>query len=242
MKDINVVLSPSEKLDQYDVWLVIDILRATTNIVNFFDLGGRMIIPAKTVEEARRIQSMLGKEWLLAGERNMLPPEGFDLGNSPLEYSESELSRHPYAILTTSNGTSALLKASRAGGHVYVACARNAASAAQKAFNSGDSIGILCAGRNQRAGLDDIVCAGLVVDRFLKLDQGIALSDGARVALEIWENCFNNLQRGVRSAQHADLLIGMGMEKDIVFSCQIDKTEKVPHLTEWEQYPAIEGY
>jgi len=242
VKEIDVVLSPAEDLPRVDIWLVVDILRATTNIVHFFSMGGKLMIPVEKVEEARQIRSLYGDEWLLMGEREALPPEGFDLGNSPLDYTRDTLRDKPFAVITTSNGTRAMLKAMRSGNTVLASAARNASASVERAFSSGERIGILCAGRHGRTSLDDILCAGVIIEKALEKERDILLSDGARIALDMWEACFGNLKRGVEMSGHSHVLSDLGMEKDIDFCCEIDKSETVPRLTTWEDYPAFVNY
>ena len=242
MTEIDVVLSPAEKLPEMDTWLVVDILRATTNIVHFFHQGGRLMIPVEEVEQARRIRETYGEDWILMGERDALPPEGFDMGNSPLEYSRDILQEKPFAVITTTNGTRALIRALGQEVPVYAACARNAAAAIERALNTGDRIGLLCAGRLGRVALDDVICCGLMVEKLRRIRNDAAMSDGAVIALELWESCFGNLRRGVEQAGHCSLLHDVGMEKDIAFCCETDQTEIVPRLSSWEQYPAFMNY
>ena len=66
--------------------LVIDVLRASTTMVTAVAHGCLAMLPVAEVDEARRrARSLPGA--LLAGERGGDPPEGFDLGNSPLEFT-----------------------------------------------------------------------------------------------------------------------------------------------------------
>jgi len=165
----DVVLSPGETLPDADSWLVIDILRATTTMCAFFDGGGKILHPCPSVEDAFLLRDRLaadGGNPLLMGERNSLPPAGFDLGNSPLELLEYGPSRRPEAVMATTNGTRALLKAAASGKPVRPVCARNASAALEAALEDGGSVGILCAGLYGRAALDDTACAGLIVNSF----------------------------------------------------------------------------
>ena len=75
-------------LPSADVWIVIDVLRATTVIARWFELGGTELYPVKTPDIARELVKELrgrGSSPLLMGEVNGIPPEGFDFGNSPRE-------------------------------------------------------------------------------------------------------------------------------------------------------------
>ncbi|NMR95983.1 2-phosphosulfolactate phosphatase, partial [Vibrio parahaemolyticus] len=112
------------------------------------------------VEEAYSLKSELGGKWLLMGERKSLPPPGFDCGNSPIELLRYNLRDFHGAIMTTTNGTKALLRAAASSGIVFVGCSRNATAVVEAALESGNKIGILCAGRFNRAMIDDTACAG----------------------------------------------------------------------------------
>ena len=89
--------------------LVVDLLRATTQITTFFDGGGNVLVPLRDVDEAFRMKERLGEEWKIMGERGGLPAPGFDFGNSPLELLDAGVPE--FAIITTSNGTRALMRA-----------------------------------------------------------------------------------------------------------------------------------
>ncbi|MBQ9595499.1 MAG: 2-phosphosulfolactate phosphatase, partial [Synergistaceae bacterium] len=94
MFEVDVVFSCGEDnfLPLADVWLVIDVLRATTVMTRWFELGGRELYPVKSPDEARKLVQEIrerGSSPLLMGEVNGIPPEGFDLGNSPIELNYS---------------------------------------------------------------------------------------------------------------------------------------------------------
>ena len=68
--------------------VVVDVVRATTTIVEALANGAKAIYPTESTEEAVRLASSMGREdTLLCGERKGLKIEGFDLGNSPREYT-----------------------------------------------------------------------------------------------------------------------------------------------------------
>lgn len=86
-----------------DVTVVIDVLRFTTSAAYALANGARSIIPCATLDDARAF----AVQALLAGERNAVRPEGFDLGNSPLEFTRAAVQGRDIAW-TTTNGTRAL--------------------------------------------------------------------------------------------------------------------------------------
>ena len=241
VKQIDVVLSPGEELPEADSWLVIDILRATTTMDAFFSGGGQLLYPCPSIEDAFVLRDKLsaaGVPPLLMGERNALPPPGFDLGNSPLELLEYGPAKSPAAVMATTNGTSALLKAARSGRPVRPACARNARAAVMAAASDGDTVGVLCAGLRGRAALDDAVCAGLFVEILLG-SRRAELGDGAKMALDLWRSA-PRMEERLRESIHGRRLIDLGFEDDLVFAAAVNSSETLS-LFGWTEsgYPVI---
>src|SRR6516165_775873 len=91
--------------------VVIDVLRATTTIIHALAAGCTCVRPCADVEEARQLAGqMRAGRVLLGGERHGAPLPEFDVGNSPREYTNKRC-RGCTLVLTTSNGTRALLRA-----------------------------------------------------------------------------------------------------------------------------------
>ncbi len=236
-----VVLSPEENLPPADCWMVIDILRATTTMSVFFESGGTRLYPASSVEEGIALRDILASEGeapLLMGERNGLRPSGFDLGNSPLEMLDMDMGLHSAAVMATTNGTRALLKAAAEGRSVRPVCARNASAVLEASLASGDRIGIYCAGRMGRAALDDTACAGLLVELLLKRGEA-ELDDGARMALAVWRDGGGNLPALLRSSDHGKTLLSLGFEEDVRFAGEIDRSGVVCCLGTSGTSPAL---
>lgn len=231
---VEVVLSHSEHLPAVDVWLVVDILRASTVIVRWFELGGRELFPTATIEEAVELSARLSREgalpWLM-GERNAIAPQGFDMGNSPLDITEATVKEKTCAIMATTNGTKALIKAASTGLPVLVACARNAYSALNIALSKGRRLGIFCAGRKGRPSWDDTLCAGLFTSLLTEHFPDTHLSDSARLSLIAWQTC-GDFKRSLRTADHAVFLEKIGYGEDITFAGEIGTAFSVPELHE----------
>src|ERR1700728_2643612 len=86
------------------VAVVIDVLRATTTMIHALAAGCDAIIPCLEIEEAREVASILPAGWtVLAGERQWLPIEGFDLGNSPGDCTP-DICSGKTLVMTTTNG------------------------------------------------------------------------------------------------------------------------------------------
>ncbi|MDR2178812.1 MAG: 2-phosphosulfolactate phosphatase [Synergistaceae bacterium] len=231
---VEVILSLSEYLPVVDVWLIVDILRASTMMVSWFAAGGGDLYPTVSVEDARRLASSLkeeGERPLLMGEQNAIAPQGFDLGNSPLSVTPELIRNFSCSVMATTNGTKALLKGASTGIPVLVACARNAFAALDTALSKGFRIGIFCSGRKGRPSWDDTLCAGLLVAYVVERFPDIRLTDGARLAYLAWKGN-RDFTASLKTAEHAIFLEKIGYGKDVAFAAEIDVTRVVPELFE----------
>lgn len=239
---VSVVLSPAEELPEADCWMVIDILRATTTMAVFFERGGTCLYPASSVEEGIALRDTLAsggeRAPLLMGERNALPPSGFDLGNSPLELLKMDLSHLSTAVMATTNGTRALLKAAANGRPVRPVCACNASAVLDASLSSGERLGIYCAGRMGRAALDDTACAGILVELLLKRGK-TELDDGAQMARAVWRDGGRDLPALLADSDHGKTLFSLGFEEDIRYAGQIDSSTAVCRLGTSKTLPAL---
>ena len=221
-------------LPAVDVWLVIDVLRATTVITRWFELGGTELYPVKTPDEARRLVSELkkrGSSPLLMGEVNGIPPEGFDLGNSPVELTYEIIQSHYCGVMSTTNGTVALNEAASSGSPVIAVSFRNYSACLDYALKIGRRIGLLCSGRKRRPSWEDTLCAGVILDELASRSKGeLAMSDSAKIALTLWKNRGDNLLEYVRQSEHAIYLEHIGYKKDLAFACELDASTVVPML------------
>jgi 2-phosphosulfolactate phosphatase len=92
-----------------DLYIVIDVIRAFTTTQIAFERGASQVLLAGRVDEAFALKRA-HPDFLLAGERDALKIEGFDLGNSPHACSRIDF-RGRGMILTTTNGVRATLHA-----------------------------------------------------------------------------------------------------------------------------------
>jgi len=212
---------------------VIDVLRATTVVCAALHNGARGVIPVGSIEEAIKLSQTLGSEdVLLTGERNGLPITGFALGNSPLEMTEVAV-RGKTLVMTTTNGTAALL-ATTGAASVYLAAAANLTLAGGKArelLGNGAELLILCAGRDGRFGLDDAYSAGRLVVEALGDDAtAAALDDAARAAIDLVRRYGPNWRRPLRLSAAGRQLAEIGMQPDIADAAKQDRYPVLPHF------------
>ncbi len=219
---------------------VIDILRATTSMCAAMSSGAKAIIPAASTEEALRLAQTIGSDdVLLAGEKHCARIDGFQLGNSPLEMTESAV-RGKTLILHTTNGTKALLACAGAAA-VYPACAGNLSLAAEKVREAlGDGgVLVLCAGREGSFSLDDAYAAGRLVSAALggpRARRG--LNDAARASLDLIRRYGDDWERPLRRSRAGRELIRLGFADDVKASARLDAYPVLPIFHERRVTPA----
>jgi 2-phosphosulfolactate phosphatase len=222
--------------------VVVDVLRATTTIAYALEAGAREVIPCREVEEARALVARYSPEdVLLGGERGGNMIEGFDFGNSPEEYLDYRV-EGKILIFTTTNGTQAMSHA-QAGKQIYLGAFVNASAVVHKLLGR-DSIHILCAGTDGQFSEDDILLAGLLVERIQKLGGMVyEMNVQATTAREFWLNSLalpktlgaeaiepECLAKELRKSLGAKNLIAQGYDDDILAAAQIDRFRNVPEL------------
>lgn len=171
-----------------DIYIIVDVIRATTRMAVMFDQGAARVLVAGSIEQAlEAAQKIPGR--LLCGERNVQRIPGFDYGNSPVQYSQLDLSGREL-IMTTTNGTRAFYacpeQASRLAGSFYNAGAVTAYALALAKTRACD-IHIVCSGESDYFGLDDAVCAGFLALELQRQQADMQLWDSAIAALALYE-------------------------------------------------------
>ncbi|MEV5028565.1 2-phosphosulfolactate phosphatase [Paenibacillus sp. LPE1-1-1.1] len=206
--------------------IIIDVLRATSTIIAALAAGASCVIPAETVMEARALQRPGD---LLGGERFCRKIAGFDLGNSPEEYTE-RIVAGKRIVLTTTNGTRAIHKSMRAD-HVLTASLLNAEACARAAIELRRDIVILCAGSHDEFAIEDGLCAGLVLDKLHTLSQAaIEMDDFGTAMLALYRNRAQNVKETIMNGMTGKKLMKLGMKKDIEACSAIDIYHDVPRL------------
>jgi len=226
-------ITPSEV--QGRTVFVIDILRATTAMCAALYHGAKAMIPVANTEEALRLAQTIGSDdVLLAGEKNCVRIPGFQLGNSPLEMTESVV-RNKTIIVTTTNGTKALLACQGAGG-VYPACAANLTLAGEKAREALERdryIVLVCAGRDGSFSLDDAYCAGrLAVAALGGRKPRRGLNDAALASLDLVRRYGDRWERPLSYSRAGRELVKLGFREDLLDASRLDAYPVLPHFHE----------
>ncbi len=226
--DVEFAARDADKaVERGDLIIVIDVLRSSTSIISALTNGAKSIIPTAALKQAYELHRH-HPDYLLAGERKGHKPRGFDLGNSPLEFSPDRV-QGKTMILTTTSGTTAVTRSEKAT-VVFIGAFLNASAVAQKALevaeNKKINVSFVLAGERGKFSLEDFVCAGAVAERFP--EAGVNFTDKALVALAEFKLMKGNLLENIMKAEHAKHLITLGLRRDIEFSCQIDISRTVP--------------
>lgn len=227
---LHVALTPDE-LGQGELHsrtvVVIDVLRAATTVTAALAHGCRMVIPVLTPEAARdRARGFPPGEVLLGGERGGEPIAGFDLGNSPLEYTPDRVAGK-VIILTTTNGTRALVKTAGAAPTAMAALV-NLKAITHWIGDQGRDLTLVCAGEAGDMSLEDTVCAGLIAEKLVEAGLSLDLSAEAAMARSVARDYQDRLADLRRDSTWARRLAQAGRGKDLATCLVLDAWSLVP--------------
>jgi 2-phosphosulfolactate phosphatase len=200
--------------------VAIDVLRATSTLAVARSNGAARAIPFATPAEAldfrRRTPGALA-----CGEREGRIVEGFDLGNSPAEFTRERVNGKTLAFAST-NGSRALLAAAR--------CRRKllgnfiALTATVDALRSESEVWLVCAGKLGRFALEDAACAGTIAAKLHAAGAKLA-NDEARLAATLACEDATAIHSAVTSSDHARWLatLGESFAADVEFCATADQ-------------------
>ncbi|HUQ81791.1 MAG TPA: 2-phosphosulfolactate phosphatase [Gemmatimonadaceae bacterium] len=212
------------------VVLVIDVLRASTTVAVALANGAKAVVPFESSDEViARAKQFARGDVLLAGERKMHAISGFDLGNSPREYTPDAVEGKT-VLLTTTNGTVALVGLQGAR-DVVVACYVNysAVSAMIRAAARGASdVAIVCAGRDRHFALEDAACAGRFTRSVTKRLANVRLNDAAQACCLIDKRYGDRLDRLFEDSEHGRALAEAGYAEDLIVCANVDAHPVIP--------------
>ena len=203
-----------------------DVIRASSSIAQALASGYERVLCCREIEEANALRAALGDQAVVGGERNGVVVDGFDVGASPREFAHG--AKAPTLILSTTNGTSAILTAASRCETVLVGSLLNLSAIVQAAGPDGD-VAVYCAGFKGGFALDDAYCAGRIV-------AGLAgvRTDGA-LAAELLAGSFATAQEAFDARTYGP----PGLEADIAWCAQEDLLDTVPRFVRMEG-PAAE--
>ncbi len=223
--NIDVIFSASDVEDNLvegKVAVVIDVLRATSVMVTAFENEVKDIRVFEGIDEVKKAYK--GSEnFIICGERKGIKVEGFDYGNSPLEYDGKVKGKSMY--MTTSNGTKAIVRSSIAK-TVLIGAYLNLDAVVERIAELGADLVIVCAGTDGEYSLDDSLCAGMIIER-LKKKIDIKLTDRGISVLKLAESS-KGIHETLRGSKHYSYLEKIGFLEDLNFCLSVNKSRKVP--------------
>lgn len=213
----------TEQNTQGKIVVVIDVLRATTVMVTALFNGAKSIHPFKSIESVLE-ESKKVERPILSGERRGLKIDGFDLGNSPLEYKR-EIVENREIFMTTSNGTRAIESALKSK-MLYIASFLNISAISKELLEQNEDVVIICAGTDDEFSLDDALCAGLIVKK-LENQTSITMSDFSRSILRVAQLELP-IETILEGSKHYSYLKSIGFEGDLEHCFSVDLYDIAP--------------
>jgi 2-phosphosulfolactate phosphatase len=230
------------------VFVVVDVIRATTSICVLLERGCRHLRVAETVANALALaqpdSTDSAPRLVLAGEVGGLPPDGFDYGNSPTAFAEGHFSAAE-VVLATTNGTRALF-ACAGGAAILVGALRNASAVARAAGERARAgiadgsgapwtIMLVCAGVNDQPAPDDTICAGVIIGAVLAelraAGPEVVIEDRAHNALTAGQLAVaRGLQESLAETGAARAIADVGLAADLRWCAALNASAVVPHV------------
>jgi 2-phosphosulfolactate phosphatase len=226
---VEVGLAPGERVAA-PLGIVIDVLRATSTICQALASGYERVVCVGEIDDAR---ALAGPGVALAGERHNVLIDGFDFGNSPRELVGAP--KAETLVLTTTNGTRALLVAAAGCETVLVASLFNLDAVVAEAREA-DEVAILCAGTDGAFAIDDAYVAGRIA---AALDG--EPNDAAIAAIRLAAG-FASALDGIGGGVSAANIRRVGLDEDIAFCAQENVLDRVPRVVERAAASVVVAY
>ena len=227
-KRIEVCYTPGEYdyfKDEFEIVVVIDVLRATTAICVAFEYGIKSIIPVPTLEDALEYKK---KGFLVGAERKGQIVEGFDFGNSPYSYMKDEF-KGKDVVLTTTNGTKSIAAAKDADTLVIGALV-NLDVLTTWLIKQNKNTLCLCSGWQDKFNLEDTICAGAISEALINTGKFTSIEDSSIAAKYLYLSAKDNYMGYLKSSSHRRRLRNLNLNEDIKYCLTPNKTNVIPIL------------
>jgi 2-phosphosulfolactate phosphatase len=156
--------------------------------------------------------------------------EGFNLGNSPLEYTE-EIVKGKSIILLTTNGSGAMVKGRYAKKLAVAGFVNLSAVVSFLQELEGDFI-IICSGKENRFCIEDVVCAGRLLNTLAdRATVEVVTHDAGEAAIALDKNVGKNVLKMLKSSEHGQYLTAIGFGEDLKACAAVDSMPILPLLT-----------
>jgi 2-phosphosulfolactate phosphatase len=194
LSPLEIELLPARDLTSTTA-VVFDVLRATSLMITALANGATRIYPVASMQEALDLKKSMPRA-LLAGERRGVRYDGFNLGNSPLDFRKLDSEQ---IISLTINCTAALRACAKAGEVLVGSLLNMGALVAHLLAAPPENLLLVCAGTVRDPALEDLFAAGMLCSNF----KGAELSDSAKIAASVFRkyqedplHCLHESRRG----------------------------------------------
>ena len=214
---LHVAFTPAEAATA-QLGIVVDLMRATSTIVQALASGYQRVLCCAEIDDARALREELGDSAITGGERDAQRIDGFDAGASPREFLEP---RAETLILSTTNGTRAIVTAAASCAEVVLGSLLNLDAVASLARERAHDTVVICAGFKDDFAIDDAYCAGRIV--------GLLTADrtDAAIAADLIAARYPEAIDGINARTYGP----PGLEEDIAWCSQVSVLDVVPRLS-----------
>lgn len=226
---IDVTLNPAEiaLLPQRDLsgvtCVVFDVLRATSSMLTGLAHGAAEIHPVCTIEEALALRERM-PDAILGGERQGDRIDGFDIGNSPLEYGEAVKGRR--IITTTTNGTVALRACEQAERVLVGALLNIGALVNELRSKCPQKLLMVCAGTFETFALEDAYAAGVLIGELEPATQ-----TDAALTVRSMAASYPDASAALKAARNGQALAVSGRTADVEWCAQQSKYNVIGQMS-----------
>ena len=230
---VDIIISADDIVEskiEGKIAVVIDMFRATSVIVTALNNGCNGVVPYLTIEDTiQHANKITREEYVLGGERNAVKIDGFDASNSPLEYT-AELIKDKTLLMTTTNGTRTLVKATNAK-RILIGAMINAKAVSKRLVELNEDVVIINAGTHGSFSMDDYICSGYIINEILNYDQSVELTDIAKTANIIYGG-HKDILSYVKEASHYSVMKSLKLDADIEYCIKKSIINIVPEYND----------
>lgn len=209
--------------EENSIVVAVDVLRATSAICTAFEHGVGKMIPVASVAEAHAYKN---QGYLVAAERNAVKLEGFDFGNSPQHYIDSDI-KGKTIVISTTNGTQAI-EAAKGKAEIVVGSFLNLTTLADWLKEQNRNVIILCAGWKNKFNMEDSLFAGALSQLILESEDYYTLCDSTIAAGYLYDLAKDDMYEFLAKTSHRHRLKNLDLEEDIKYCLQKDVLECIP--------------
>ena len=209
--------------EDFEVVVVIDVLRATSAICTAFHYGVDKIIPVSTLDQAIEYKD---KGYYVAAERKGKIVSGFEFGNSPLSYTNDKL-KDQTLVLTTTNGTKAI-NMTKDIEQLLIGSFLNLDAICNYLIERNKSVLILGSGWENKFCLEDSICAGAISENLLKTNKFESNNDSTIAAKYLFLSAKSNYFGYLKASSHRKRLKKLNLNEDIKYCLTPNQTDVIP--------------